>query len=143
MPPRLDVARELALHEGLRALIRAGRLRSAHDCAEGGLAVALAECCVSGPEQLGAVVGLNDFDGRPDILLFNESQSRAIVSVSADEAESVCAEVTALGVPCVRIGSVGGETLSISTVSVHCEWPIPLLRETWHDSIGIIMSGTQ
>ena len=56
LPPRLDAARELALHDALRALIRDGKIRSAHDCSEGGLAVTLAECCVSGAERIGAEV---------------------------------------------------------------------------------------
>ena len=45
LPPRLDIARELAAQNSVRELIRAGLVRSAHDCSEGGLAVALAECC--------------------------------------------------------------------------------------------------
>ena len=65
------------LHDAVRALIRAGLVRSAHDCSEGGLAVALAECCVSGRQyRLGATVTLETTtEVRADVVLFNESQS--------------------------------------------------------------------
>ena len=53
LPPRLDIARELAVQNAVRELIRAGLVRSAHDCSEGGLAVALAECCFN-PEGFSA-----------------------------------------------------------------------------------------
>jgi phosphoribosylformylglycinamidine synthase len=46
-PPRCDLQKEVDLHLGLRALIHSGVVKSAHDCSEGGLAVALAECCIS------------------------------------------------------------------------------------------------
>ena len=51
LPPRLDFGRELAVHDAVRALIRCGLVKSAHDCSEGGLAVALAECCISGENR--------------------------------------------------------------------------------------------
>ncbi|MDQ3622736.1 MAG: phosphoribosylformylglycinamidine synthase subunit PurL, partial [Verrucomicrobiota bacterium] len=49
--PKLDFAREIAVQEAVRAMIRSGLVKSAHDCSEGGLAVALAECCLSDPRQ--------------------------------------------------------------------------------------------
>ena len=57
-PPRLDYARERAVQGAVLALIRAGLVRSAHDCSEGGLAVALAEGCISGEQRFGATVEL-------------------------------------------------------------------------------------
>ena len=140
LPPRLDLQRELALHNALRALIRAGKIKSAHDCSEGGLAVALAECCISGTEQLGAVISLEPA-GRSDVALFNESQSRVVVSVSDGDTSSILAELAESGVPARRIGTVGGPWLSI-TAYTSCQWQVEILRETWHDSIGNIMEAS-
>ena len=109
LPPRLDVARELALQNALRTFIRAGKIKSAHDCSEGGLAVALAECCVSGAEPIGATFWADG--GREDQLLFNESQSRIVVSVAAEDAATVLARLTEAGVPAQEIGRVGGSAI--------------------------------
>ena len=57
-PAPLDLGRERAVQAACLAIIEAGCVRSAHDCAEGGLAVAIAECCVTGPRPLGATVTL-------------------------------------------------------------------------------------
>ncbi len=63
-PPRCDLEKEKELHLGLRALIHSGVVKSAHDCSEGGLAVALAECCISQqiaretPRLIGAEIDL-------------------------------------------------------------------------------------
>ncbi|MBV9128174.1 MAG: phosphoribosylformylglycinamidine synthase subunit PurL, partial [Verrucomicrobia bacterium] len=107
-PPRLDFARERALHDALRALIRMGLIKSAHDCSEGGLAVALAECCVgASPRPLGANVQLDVPTGtRADALLFNEAQSRIVVSTTAANAAAALALLAWRGVPARRLGKV-------------------------------------
>ncbi|MBI3181910.1 MAG: phosphoribosylformylglycinamidine synthase subunit PurL [Myxococcales bacterium] len=113
-PPRLDAKAEEALQRALRGLIRSGLLRSAHDCSEGGLAVALAECCVMAPERLlGARVKL-DASGVPlQALLFGEDASRAVVSYRAEAEPRVAAECERERVPFRPIGSVGGGELAI------------------------------
>src|SRR5439155_1518191 len=85
-PPVLNLEREVALHRVVLQAIEQGLLRSAHDCAEGGLAVALAESCLSATNgPLGAEVVLSGHGLREDSLLFGEPQSRIILSVkSAD-----------------------------------------------------------
>src|SRR6476619_3034786 len=77
-PPRLDVERELAIQNAVRELIRAGLVRSAHDCSEGGLAVAIAESCFNPDGLLGARIEIEDAAAIP--VLFNESQSRIVIS---------------------------------------------------------------
>ncbi len=68
-PPPCDLAKESALHDALLGLIATGAVKSAHDCAEGGLAVALAECCISQltarntPRLTGATIDLGELDG--------------------------------------------------------------------------------
>ncbi len=141
LPPRLDVRRELALHDALRGLIRAGRIKSAHDCSEGGLAVALAECCVSGANQVGAHITL-DYIGRLEVPLFNESQSRVVVSVRESEADHVLTQLAESGVPARRLGSVGGGKLVIACAANVHAWPVEVLRDTWHGSIGKIMGAS-
>ncbi len=113
-PPYLNLDTEKALHACTLKLIREGLVQSAHDCSDGGLAVALAECCVSVPAQpLGAVVRLTGYTIRRDALLFGESQSRVVLSVKADAADKVVTVAQAMGVPAAKIGTVGGERLII------------------------------
>jgi len=113
-PPYLNLETEKALHACTLKLIREGLVQSAHDCSDGGLAVALAECCVSNPTQpLGAVVRLTGHTIRRDALLFGESQSRVILSVKPAQADRVLSIAKDLGVPGAKIGTVGGERLVI------------------------------
>ncbi len=80
MPPIVDFDRERRVQAACREGIRQGWIRSAHDCAEGGLAVALAECCLSG--EAGAVITLPATTMRPDHVLFAEGGARIIVSIA-------------------------------------------------------------
>ncbi len=98
VPPRVDLDAEKALIELLLALDENRLIRSAHDIANGGLAVALAECSMQG---VGCHVELSgDLD--PIALLFGESQARAIVSTS--QVEEVLARAKRHGVPAARNG---------------------------------------
>ena len=144
LPPRLDYQRELALHEGVRAAIRAGVVRSAHDCSEGGLAVALAECCISGPgrQPFGAAVSFEADAGRlrDDQLLYNESQSRVLLSVASAHVDEATKILAAQGVPVSRIGTVEGTNLCIKSGEARYEWATADLRHAWSDAIGNCMT---
>src|SRR4029078_3510418 len=95
-PPLLNLETEKALHEFVLKVIHEGLVQSAHDCSDGGLAVALAECCVSGPHAAhGAVVKLGLGSLRRDALLFGESQSRIILSTRPDAVESLLTRAAA------------------------------------------------
>jgi phosphoribosylformylglycinamidine synthase len=88
-PPLVDFDLERCIQELTRQGIRRGWVRSAHDCAEGGLAVALAEACIAG--QLGAQINLElqePLKRRWDEILFGESASRILVSVSPEHQAS-------------------------------------------------------
>jgi phosphoribosylformylglycinamidine synthase II len=151
LPPRLDVARELAVQNSVRELIRAGLVRSAHDCSEGGLAVALAECCFNPEGLLGAGVTCSrrPVGGAPGgslapsgashseaaTVLFNESQSRIVVSVAESDAATVLDRLEKSGVPALQLGLVGGETLSIEVGQESFRWPIAELFDDWYYSI--------
>ncbi len=145
-PPRCDLAAELALHDTLRALIRAGLVKSAHDCSDGGLAVALAEACFSRhaarhtPIFLGAEVDLRPFaNTRLDAVLFGETQGRVVLSAAASAAEEVVARARASAVPAVRLGVVGGSSLRARTATGDLEWDLAELHDRWWNAIARAM----
>jgi phosphoribosylformylglycinamidine synthase len=141
IPPRLDVERELAVQNSVRDLIRAGLVRSAHDCSEGGLAVALAESCFN-PEQLfGAKIDLSAA-GResndppaPAILLFNESQSRIVVSCSPENAGEILDRLASAKVTHQKLGEVNADTLSIKLPKAELSWPVETIHDDWFNAI--------
>jgi phosphoribosylformylglycinamidine synthase len=135
-PPRLDYEKEKAVQETVRSLIRMGLVKSAHDCSEGGLAVALAECCISGDEMVGAEIDLTAFGPSPaDVLLFNESQSRIVISVRRENASAALSLAEWQGVPVYRLGFTGGEQLRIKSGERQWPWPVKDLREKWWGAI--------
>jgi phosphoribosylformylglycinamidine synthase len=109
--PELDLEREAALQRVVIEGIRAGLIRSAHDCSDGGFAIAIAECCFDA-NGVGAQVDTPGND--PTAALFSESASRVIVSVSPEDEPALIARAGAAGVPARRIGATGGDRLRIS-----------------------------
>jgi phosphoribosylformylglycinamidine synthase subunit PurL len=109
----LDLDLERAVQGACRAAIEGRLLRSAHDCAEGGLAVTVAECCVSGGAPLGAVLELPAGAERDDLALFGEGPSRIVVSVPASAARALEALLLEFAVPWRWIGKVGGDRLIV------------------------------
>jgi phosphoribosylformylglycinamidine synthase len=132
--PRLDFARELAVQNATRELIRAGLVRSAHDCSEGGLAVALAECCFNPDERFGATIELQDAPSAV-VALFNESQSRIIISVAPESAERAVAFLRQRNVPNQRLGSVAAGELRVKIQDQEFHWPIDQLYDDWYFAI--------
>ncbi|HEX2031289.1 MAG TPA: phosphoribosylformylglycinamidine synthase subunit PurL [Actinomycetota bacterium] len=104
-PPGLDLERERALHRLLVDAAAADLAASAHDCSDGGLAVALAEAGIAG--RCGFAVALPG-DLPAHVALFSESASRAVVCVAPGKAEAFEAEAAAAGVPFARLGETGG-----------------------------------
>ncbi|MBM4169056.1 MAG: phosphoribosylformylglycinamidine synthase subunit PurL [Ignavibacteria bacterium] len=105
--PEMDLAAEQALQQTLLALIRSRLVQSAHDISEGGLAVALAECCMGAHKGVGAVVtGLSMWSLRKDYCLFGEDQSRVIITVQATDVDEVMRRCGNAGVDSQSIGSV-------------------------------------
>ena len=112
--PPLDLKAEAALQQVVRELVRARALASAHDCSEGGLAVALAECCIADKDrQLGATVRLEPGGVPRHAYLFGEDASRVVVSFRTSEQGRVEAAFRAAGVPLQVVGTVGGQALRI------------------------------
>jgi len=132
--PTLDFAKEKAVQEAVRAMIRSRLVKSAHDCSEGGLAVAIAESCIANREQpIGAHVNLGQ--GRADALLFGESQSRIVLSCRASNAATILMLLDLRGVPARRLGTVGGDALKIDAAGAEFVWPVAEIRSAWADSI--------
>jgi phosphoribosylformylglycinamidine synthase len=116
VPPSLDLAREAALQRVLVEGAAAGLIRSAHDCAEGGLAVTLAECCFDSScgvdVDVAAVAASAEW--RDVATLFGESASRVVVSVSPERVGALLSMAAAAKLPAAQIGIVGGERIRIA-----------------------------
>lgn len=109
--PSIDLNLEKRLQRCCLEAIRRDLINSAHDCSEGGLAVALAESCLLG--GVGFVSFELDFVGRLDANLFGETQSRIIVSVSPDRAWLLEKLADRWEVGALRLGTVSGKRLVI------------------------------
>ncbi len=134
-PPHIDLAHEIKVQNAVRGLIREGLIKSAHDCSEGGLAVALAESCFNPEKLFGAKVDLKAGDTPAATVLFNESQSRIIISVAPknlDKAESILRE---RAVPFQRLGKVEGDQLRIQVEDKKFAWPVADLFDDWWNSV--------
>ncbi len=141
-PPILNLETEKTVQDFVLQAIQEGLVQSAHDCSDGGLAVALAECCVSGPDiTRGAVVKLGLGSLRRDALLFGESTSRVILSVKPDGAESLLSRAEKAGIPARRIGTVGGRRFVVEVEkgrwSDGCRMDVPIeqVSDRWSHAI--------
>jgi phosphoribosylformylglycinamidine synthase II len=164
-PPRCDLEVAKTLHTTLIGLIQSGLVKSAHDCSEGGLAVALAESCISQliardtPRLIGATIDITSVgrassraDGktdegssvasphRLDALLFGETQSRVVISCKPLDAVKVVERAKLMGVPAVQIGKVGGDKLTVKTASGEFSAPLTELHDAWWNSIARAMA---
>ncbi|MBN9694152.1 MAG: phosphoribosylformylglycinamidine synthase subunit PurL [Verrucomicrobia bacterium] len=150
LPPRVDLGVAQTLHTSLLGLIREGVVKSAHDCSEGGLAVCLAESCMSQqvakgtPRLIGAQIEIPKAEGSPvprlDALLFGETQNRVVISVAATDAGRVLKQCQILGVPAMRLGTVGGEVLAIKAGGQEFSVPVAELHDAWWNSIARAMA---
>ncbi|OGC90691.1 MAG: phosphoribosylformylglycinamidine synthase II [candidate division Zixibacteria bacterium RBG_16_48_11] len=142
-PPGIELQFEKRLQKACSDAIRAGIIKSAHDCSEGGLAVALAECCIGNQDKmLGAEIVLKD-KIRTDTLLFGETQSRIIVSLEEEnqrKLEKICKKYK---LPYQVIGKVdyeqrlGIEVGNQELISLSCEE----MGKRYYHSIERMMSG--
>ena len=116
-PPAIDLALEAKLQRLVLDLLRARPrlVESAHDVSDGGLAIALAECCAAGDEvdaRCGAEIAIPDSEPVTEAL-FGEAPSRIVLSVAADRVAEVERRARAAGVPVARIGTTGGDRLVV------------------------------
>jgi len=151
-PPHVDLAREIKVQNAVRDLIRKGLVESAHDCSEGGLAVTLAESCFNPERLLGADA---DCSRRPagDVkhaeetnppgashseaatVLFNESQSRIVISVRPENLDNAIAILREREVPFQKLGKVGGDELQIRIDEQTFRWRVSEIYDEWWNAI--------
>ncbi len=141
-PPPIDLAAERALQDWLVEAARRRLLASAHDCSDGGLAVALAECCVGGPWADGTLGADLDLGGHADAVgdigwLFGEDAGRVVISVQPEDVHATQQLAIARGVPCHVLGMVtarGGD-LTVRRGARHWTWNTGKLRSIYQDAI--------
>jgi phosphoribosylformylglycinamidine synthase len=139
--PHVDLELEIKVQNAVRKLIQEGLAKSAHDCSEGGLAVALAECCFNPEKLLGAHIDLNAGDTPATTALFNEAQSRIIISVDAEDVERSMSILRERGVPFEQLGKVSGDHLRIRVDDETFHWPIADLYDDWFNAIRRAVEG--
>lgn len=141
-PPMCDLARERALIDALLEAIASGGVRSAHDCSDGGLAVALAECAIGDTEHpLGADIDLSAWPTVPArALLFGEAQGRVLIGT--DDPAGVLAIAARHGVPAHRIGTVraAAPDLTLTLAGRTIVAPLARLASAYHDAIPQLMA---
>jgi phosphoribosylformylglycinamidine (FGAM) synthase-like enzyme len=136
--PSLDLERELAVQRAVLLAAEEGLLQSAHDCSDGGLAVALAECCFSslGRGPLGATVTLEGGTSAA-AALFGETPSRVLVSFEEAQRTRLERIAAQAGAPLKVIGRVGGPRLRISLGGTEqISQTVSELETLWRDSLG-------
>lgn len=134
--PPLDLTAEKNLQDACLELIRTGMISSCHDLSEGGLAIALAECCVFGKRDekvLGARVRLTD-RLRHDLMLFGEDQSRVLISASSENIGAVERVLQASGVSHAIIGEVVKGMFSIEPF---INLDLKVLSKTYYGSFPV------
>ena len=132
-PPWIDLKLEQAIQNCCIEAIESGILRSAHDISDGGLAVALAECCIGGPDKaLGVRAEMREMI-RGDALLFSESQSRILVSMQEKDLGQLQEIASRHAVPLQVIGAVGGSRFSIQPI---LQLPVDELQVIWSSALA-------
>ena len=131
-PIAVDLERERALVETLVDAAEAGIIRSAHDCADGGLAVALVESAIAG--EIGFTIE-TELSGRIDAALFGEAGARAVVSAPPQQASSLAAIASRHGAPATRIGRVGGDRVEIGGISL----PLARAADAWNSALATLL----
>ncbi|MEK6726622.1 MAG: phosphoribosylformylglycinamidine synthase subunit PurL [Deltaproteobacteria bacterium] len=132
MPPAVDLTLEKAVQDSCLEGIQKGLIKSAHDCSEGGLAVALSECCITGGgHRIGANIDVS-LEIRKDALLFGETQSRIVVTVAEGNLSEFNKVVAKYMAPVAVIGRVGGGRLSINNL---IDLPVQDIEKVWNEAI--------
>ena len=138
--PQIDIEKERAVQEAALSAIESGIINSAHDCSEGGLAITLAESCITNAgRMLGAVVKLDELknsDIRLDEILFGEAPSRIVVSLGKDKLSALEEIAGKHSVSCRVLGNVSGANLTVEFQEKPLiNLPLAKLSDTWRKAI--------
>jgi phosphoribosylformylglycinamidine synthase II len=131
LPPLLDLEYELRVHYVIRRILEEGLAESAHDLSDGGLAVALAECCF-GPAEIGAQIELGSHL-RPEVLAFHEAPSRILISTPDAKRVAAIAEKYEIDAPVVGVTIEKGLEIRQRTVTLG-SWEVAALRAAYERS---------
>ena len=146
LPPALDMDYEKRVQVAIREIVQAGLAESAHDLGDGGLGVALAECCAGG---LGAMIHLAT-ELTPELGLFHEGPSRVLISTSDQEAVQRIA--ASHSVTCLNIGLTTKDRLWVDNElfgpggatetkkEVWLDQPVAKLREVWETGLERLLA---
>jgi len=127
--PRIDIGLEKRVQQACRRAIEEGRIASAHDCSEGGLAVALAESSIQGNVGFTGDFPVPD---RWDAALFGERQSRIIISLPASPWDAIVCLCSDLNVPVARLGYTGGERFRLNG---KVDLPVSQISDAWNNGL--------
>ncbi|MCK4822088.1 phosphoribosylformylglycinamidine synthase II, partial [bacterium] len=138
--PLINIKKEKAVQEACLEAIESGIINSAHDCSEGGLAVALAESCVSNSDKmLGAQIKLDSSKNkgiRTDEILFGEAPSRIVISLNKDNIGILEEILKKHSVLYQILGNVGGEKLLVKyDENTLIDTSLETLSDTWQEAI--------
>lgn len=135
-PPALDLKREKAVQEAIRELIQRGLTRTAHDLAEGGLLVALAE--MTFPYGVGATVEVRSQGLEA---LFGEAPSRVLFTVAKADLREATFLLEEAGLPYRVLGETGGQSLTVLTPEGVLEWGVEELLAAWKAPLREVLDG--
>ncbi len=142
VPPALDLAAERRLQQLLVTLAGERLVHSAHDCSDGGLAVALAECAFN-TGGIGAEASIEGIavpaSTRIGVAaaLFGESTSRVLVSAAPDNVTDVLQQAAKAGVPARVIGETGGNRIRIAVAgTIEVDVAVDQAERVWSEAIG-------
>ena len=134
--PQLSLSNEKNLHEFVLKAVNTGLIKSAHDISDGGLAVALAECCIMGNRKsLGCEIVISTV-ARKDFVLFSESQSRIIISAGIENKHKILDLAEKNDLYIESIGKTGGSMLRINNF---IELEIDNIKDSYYNSIHKLM----
>ena len=126
--PAINLGLESRVQRLCRRAIGEGAVSSAHDCSDGGLAVALAECSILGGAGFTGGEALAGLPRRWDVPLFGERQSRVVVSLPAGELPRLQGMAAEMEVPIMELGATGGSRFQLGR---HADLPISELANAW------------
>ena len=133
--PTINLALEAAVQRACRHAVTKNILNSAHDCSDGGLAVALAESCITG--NIGFTASFTH-SGRWDAALFGESESRIIVSLPEHHLTQLQRLCSNEGVPSAVLGTVGGTQLTLGN---DLELDLEMIKDSWSNALEWAVDG--
>jgi phosphoribosylformylglycinamidine synthase subunit PurL len=135
-PPPVDLAAEKRNGEVVSGMIRCGMATAAHDVSDGGLLIALAEMAIA--SAIGAQLLAPPSAIEPHAYWFGEDQARYVMTVKAEEAGPVLAKMRGAGVPCMRIGTTGGDAIAVAGEG---EVAVAVLKQGFESWLPAYMSG--